>query len=287
MNCLPWPNNPAVGQMFEGRVWNGTVWVPASRSGAMRVNTVFFGASGTYMPSAGLVTAIVECCGGGGGGGTIGPYADAAFVYTGGGGGSGGYSRMTCPAALVLGGVIVTIGAGGTASAVALTQSGNGETTSFGALCQAAGGQGSNTTAAGPGAEPGVGDVVFPGSGGQFGQFLQVPTGFGPDWAYAGGGMGGTLFGGNSLVNVGVGQAMDGENGADHTGSGGQGGGVNQVLATAPAVGGNGGSGFCIVTEYIDTGAGGGGGGGGDECNPCWPNIPPNVCWPRGGWDDC
>ena len=63
------------------------------------------------------------------------------------------------------------------------------------------------------------------------------------------GGLGGAIFGGNGVLNAGLGQALPGLPGYPNTGAGGTGAAVNQVAATE-VLGGNGGSGFCIVTEY-------------------------------------
>ena len=99
-----------------------------------RIVLTAFRASGPYQPSPGLVTAVVECWGGGGGGGSV-TWLAATIGEGGGGGGSGGYSKKTLAAALVLGGVAVTV-AGQAAPGA------NGTVTSFGAFCVANGGSG-------------------------------------------------------------------------------------------------------------------------------------------------
>ena len=71
-----------------------------------------FTASGPYMPTPGLQGCVVECVGGGGGGG-VGQATGAGTIVGGGGGGSGCYSRGSFSAIMVMGGVMVTIGAGG------------------------------------------------------------------------------------------------------------------------------------------------------------------------------
>lgn len=133
MNCLgngPFPIDPQLGQTFRGWQWNGTQWVCVNANA--RIVTQVFTASGVYTPSTGMTSALVECIGGGGGGGNVGN-ANPSWILTAGGGGSGGYSKRTVSAALVRGGVVVTVGAGG---------AGNnpGQPTSFGALCVANGG---------------------------------------------------------------------------------------------------------------------------------------------------
>src|SRR5580704_13026830 len=141
MNVVPpFPVNPQFGQFWNSWVWNGSRWVCTSGSG-MRVVTQVFHASAPYSPSPGLVTAVVECVGGGGGGG---PCAESTVTIGGGGGaGSGGYSRVTLAAALVLGGVNVTIGAGGFGGNPLPDGIANaGQPTTFGAMCVANGGGG-------------------------------------------------------------------------------------------------------------------------------------------------
>ncbi|HHH0935236.1 TPA: hypothetical protein ACPZPX_003847, partial [Yersinia enterocolitica] len=91
-----------------------------------------FTSSGTYTPTAGTTSVIVEAQGAGGGGG----YARATstgYMSAGAGGGAGGYgkSRLTSG----FSGVVITIGSGG-------SQGVSGGDTSFGSLIVAAGGGG-------------------------------------------------------------------------------------------------------------------------------------------------
>jgi hypothetical protein len=233
-----------------------------------------FTTSGTYQPSPGLVTAVVECIGGGAPGWAV-SNPSATYILTGGGGGSGGYSRKACAGSLVLGGVVVTIGAGGLSS-----NEGNGAATSFGALCVANGGLGGTANDSttqwgegGPGASAGVGDVTFPGASG-FSGVVQVLAA--PMTLTVAGGMGGQLFGGSYAGAHTVGNTP-GSNGLPNTGAGGSGAISNQTLTGAPIIlGGNGGSGLCIVTEYCLATTGSGGSG-------C-VNVP--ACPPgQWGWD--
>jgi hypothetical protein len=269
-NFPPFPLNPVVGQRWLGWVWNGSQWVQTPASG-MQVLVQKFVASGPYMPSPGLVSVQVECWGGGGGGGDV-IWESVTLAQGGGGGGSGGYSRKTLPAALVAGGVVITIGAGGAAQTA-------GGVTSFGALCTANGGAGGAGTGAGSQggteAAPGIGDIAFAGSPGMNGPvetFASLTT------LSTSGGMGGALIGGNRIVAVGAGAAAPGAYGWPNQGGGGGGGAINQ-MATNPGVqlGGIGGSGLCIVTEY------------------CWADVVPGEdcgCAPggariAGGFDEC
>src|SRR5215475_9778188 len=87
-----------------------------------------FTTSGTYTPTPGMRSCIVECIGGGGGGG--GGYAPAANqTMNGGGGGGGGYSRKFLTATQVGMSQVVTVGAGGAPGYYYVVQGGNGGTT--------------------------------------------------------------------------------------------------------------------------------------------------------------
>src|SRR5580692_4703846 len=272
MNAPPFPANPSFGQYFGNWVWSGSRWV-CTNSG-IRVVTQTFLASAPYTPSPGLVSAVVECYGGGGGGGWAGPTPSAAWAIAGGGGGSGGYSRVTLAAALVRGGVNVTV-AGAVAGSAA------GQATSFGAMCVANGGlEGANNDfatgggAGGAGAAVGVGDVVYPGMTGSNGSFEETPST--STWFAIAGGIGGSIFGGATTVNVGPGIVTGSQNAIGNTGAGGGGGAVNQIVwASVPPgdlvnghiSGGQGAAGMCVVTEYcwadaMDDGCGCGPSGG-------------------------
>ena len=270
MNAPTFPPNPAVGQQWQGFAFNGATWVCAPATG-VQVLTKVFTASGPYMPSPGLVSVVVECYGGGGGGGDV-TWQAVQIALGAGGGGSGGYSRKTLPASLVAGGVHVTIGAGGAATLA-------GAATTFGALCVANGGGGGVGSGQGSegGAEaaPGVGDIAFAGSPGANGPIQSFATTTTVSFS---GGLGGAIFGGNRSIAVGAGAYAAGMAAWPNSGSGGGGAVINQ-MATNPGVqiGGAGGAGICIVTEY------------------CWADVVPNEdCTPSGaarvsygGFDDC
>lgn len=247
MNVPPFPLAPNVGDWFQNWVWNGARWVATPTTG-LRVLAQAFTQAGPYMPSPGLVSLVVECVGGGGAGGQV--SGDAASAAGGGGGGSGGYSRKTLPAALVRGGILVTIAAGGLGAEEA-----DGGTTSFGALCVAYGGVAGvgNASAGGlwgqpgSGAPAGVGDVALPGNPGFPGtSMMQSATDL--TTTVVSGGTGGAIIGGagSSWVML-PGNASDGVS-APGWGAGGGGGMQNQVAASRN--GGDGGAGLCIVTEY-------------------------------------
>jgi hypothetical protein len=278
MNAPPFPTNPAFGQYFGNWVWSGSRWVCTNANG-VRIVTQVFRASAPYTPSPGLITAVVECMGGGGSGGAADATQTAENIWTGGGGASGGYSRVTLASGLVLGGVNVIVGAGGDPTGA--INFGNGLNTSFGSFCMASGGGAGGASQAGSyggGAGPaGVGDIAFYGSGGMSGPMLDVPN---SEFVAAVGGIGGQIFGGNSTVNTGKGNALPGNGAYPNSGAGGQGACINQMAAAVSQFGGAGGSGFCIVTEYcwadtVDDGCG------------CAPTGMARVAGPQGysGWD--
>jgi hypothetical protein len=223
----------------------------------MNVITRPFSASGPYMPTAGLVSATIETWGGGAGGG--GAVANATFpTLGGGGGGSGGYSRATVAAALVRGGVVVTIGQGGPGVSAAASIGGAGGVTSFGAICVANGGQGGTTAGAvganqtsgygGAGAMPGIGDIAFAGNAGITGGYalpgeeVEVVGGLGGASPAAGGvAKAAATLGGTNVVAIGGAGLSPGAGG----------GGASSANTAATPAGGNGANGFCLVTEYV------------------------------------
>jgi hypothetical protein len=265
MNAPPFPSNPSFGQFFGNWVWSGSRWVCTNTNG-IRIVTQVFRASAPYTPSPGLVSAVVECVGGGGGSGPAVGFAN--YVVSGGGGGSGGYSRVTLASGLVLGGVNVTIGAGGgPTQSLPPEPASNGGTTSFGAFCVANGGGGgygnSGVNEFGNGgapAAPGIGDIAFPGSFGFNGETTFTVEGGPMVLMPAWGGRGATtLFGGGDQQEALPGTSVTGVGGSG-PGAGATGGIANQNNAVT-AQGGAGASGICIVTEYcwadaIDDGCG-------------------------------
>lgn len=265
MNAPPFPVNPPVGTVHGNWTWNGQMWVSSATTGIAVLTTVFT-ASGPYMPSPGLVSLKVRCIGGGGGSGSAGPVPSLQYLLGGGGGGSGGYSEKTLPAALVLGGVQITIGAGGTAGGAGASPGqiingtgGNGAATSFGALCVAnggSGGLGNNANQmngqngdAGAGGVVGVGDIAFPGGDGTPGTYSYMQA------AQTGGafgaGRGGSVFGTGVKAFIGwAGQWANGTPGHPNTGQGASGAFISEA-GGGPLEGANGAAGICIVDEYV------------------------------------
>jgi hypothetical protein len=284
MNAPPFPLNPTVGQWFGQWVWNGSRWVSGGSSGIrIMIQTFYAVGQSPYQPSPGLITAVVECIGaGGGGGGALGQVDDVAgssgWALGGGGGSAGTYARSAIPAALVLGGVVVTIGAGGTPGPVTQnTTGGRGGTTSFGALVSAVGGLGGGSNVwnpSGPGAiaggldpmlgiganpgiagESNIADIGTWGNAGTAGITAYFDEASGVTTAQVivfGGAGGGSVYGGTW---AGVPQLGGGRAGQDGTNGAGGGGGASP-FSNAPVLGGQGGSGMCFVTEYCWADAG-------------------------------
>lgn len=243
----PFPTNPSVGERYGNWVWNGVRWVCSTSQGVM-VNTLVFTASGPYQPSPGLVSVTVEAVGGGGAGGAVMGLV-AAQSGGAGGGGAGGYSRATLAAALVAGGVSVTIGAGGVPDTS--PTGAPGSQTSFGAFCIANGGGGGNPTnngewgGGGLGGTPGTGTFASPGQPGEHGALTSAAT----DGQSSGAGAA-SFFGGGAIGVAQGGAAVPGLAALANTGAGGSGACSSYFAMTAPVLGGAGGSGVCIVTEY-------------------------------------
>lgn len=108
-------------------------------TGGRLLNVQVFSASGTYTPTPGTRSVIVEMVGGGGGSGGV-PATGAGQGALSGTGASGSYAKGRFTTGFS--GVAVTVGAGG-AAGVANGNGGNGGTSSFGALMSAPGGGGS------------------------------------------------------------------------------------------------------------------------------------------------
>jgi hypothetical protein len=233
------------GQFVTGVNASGalTFATPAAAAPQLTLSIVKFNSSGTYTRPAGLQYAIVECIGGGGAGGTVSPGQTGGA----GGGGSGGYSRTVLSAAQIGASQTVSIGAG------SITGAANAGATSFGTLCIANGGtdgDGINLGQGalgqgGPGGAVGTGTVALPGAAGQMGTMIN-------NVLVQIGGIGGVIVGG-SVRQTQAGnqnQGIAGTSALPNTGAGGCGAAGINVPAGGDTPGGNGGSGYCVVTEF-------------------------------------
>lgn len=201
-------------------------WTPFP-GGLLNVRTIT--STGTYTPTQGTTSVIVEVIGAGGGSGSTVATGGSTVAVSGGGGG-GGYaiSRLTTG----FSGVVVTIGAGGTGGTIGADNAGAGGTSSFGALLQADGGIG------GQGNRP------------------AAPT---SSSTIVGGGLSGAAFAGNIMNSPGSPGGAGLQNGLDIQGgqpglsgrgsrSGGE--GLQRGLSQAAAAGLAGVGGRVIIWEY-------------------------------------
>jgi hypothetical protein len=223
-------------------------WVSAASAPTPRQVVQTFSANGTYTPTVGMVTAVVECVGAGGAAGGV--VGGASVVTGGGGGGAGALSVKLVTAADIGASKAVTIGAGGVGASGA--NGGNGGDTSVGTLCVAKGGTGgaAGTAASqgngGAGGDPatGTGDQKVYGSPGQRATYT---SGTGSVGSGAPGGVG--PYGGAAQQNAATtGSAAGGAVGLG-PGSGGSGAVANFVAANQ--TGGNGAPGFVKITELV------------------------------------
>ena len=188
----------------------------------------------TWTKPAGLKYIVVEVQAAGGGGGG----SQSGTGQTAGGGGGGGYSRKLVAVASLGATETVTIGVGG-AGGSGNANGSTGETSSFGSHASATGGGGgvhggSNGTGGGGGIGS-LGDLNTTGDGGSAGDYRSADDG-------TGGTGGSSYFGGGS---TGV------YNGSGNAGGVYGGGGAGAADTTSSTrVGGVGGAGIVIVTEY-------------------------------------
>lgn len=208
------------------------------------INVQRITATGTYTPTPGTNSIVVELLGGGGAGGGT-PATGAGQIAVGGGGNAGAYclSRITS----AFSGVTVTIGAAGVGSSGAA--GGNGGNSSFGALMTANGGAG-GAIGAGAIATPTIslasstaatasgGNLVNAnGSFGDYGESISAALNIGGKGASSQYGSGG-YPGVNSAVPT----------AASGFGAGGAGSALN--ASQAAQAGSNGAAGVCIIYEY-------------------------------------
>lgn len=218
-------------------------WVqqPGNSVNTSTVKVQTFTASGTYTPTAGMKTAIIECVGSGAGGGGV---ALSSTAGAGGGGGGGSYSRAYVTAAQVGASQTVTVGAAGGGGAAGANNGTDGADVSVGTLCVGKGGthgQGAAANTGGAGGAGGVagtGDVTLPGQEG--GPGITSTSGTGSCGGDAGAG-----FGAGAQCKIPFGAGANGSN----YGAGGSGGGSNS--SSAAAAGGNGAKGIVVITEYL------------------------------------
>lgn len=207
------------------------------------LNIQVFTSNGTYVPTPGTKSVLVEVVGGGGGGG--GAIATSGTTYSNGtGGGAGGYARSYLTSGFS--GVAVTVGVGGTG--VTGAAGNNGGTTSFGSLLSATGGAGGNAGAASTGTAFTAGALGGIGSGGN------EVNAQGTDGDHAQGQSTGNFIagaGGASYFGAGGSRLVPTTSaGRDASSPGSAGSGAASVSSGAAQRGGNGASGIALIFEY-------------------------------------
>jgi hypothetical protein len=226
-------------------------WLISGPPAGVAIGVQTFTAGGTYTASPGVRSQVVELWGGGGGGTGAVTGSTGVNVAVGPGGGAGAYARRRYAIAGGATGTVV-IGAGGTAGANTGAIAGAGGASTFTdgtTLLTAPGGTAGPASAAAAstplitlGAAPSAvatnGNVN--GRGDEGGYSLRISS----IQSVSGRGGATSLGGaGQEIVTTGAGNSA-----AANSGSGGGGG---QSLTTAsPQVGGAGGTGFCVITEY-------------------------------------
>ena len=201
-----------------------------------------FTASGTYTPTPGTASVVVEAVGGGGGGGST-YNTGAGQGACGGGGSSGAYGKGRFTAGFS--GVTLTIGAAGAGGSPNASNATIGGTTSFGALMSCPGGNpGMHCTATTAVTLIGFGYCAQP-SGSNLAQTSNHGT---LGWVANNGGMSGA--GGSSPFGQGGYPVGFNSGGFSATGYGAGGSGAAVGGSTAGLGGGNGSPGVLVVSEY-------------------------------------
>lgn len=137
------PSCSAAGNALQWTSGTGFSCAAAATSGRL-INVQVFTASGTYTPTSGTNSIVVELQSAGGGTGGVAATA-AGTIAASTGSGSGAYAKVRFTSGFS--GATVTIGAAGAAGASGSGAGGNGSTSSFGVLISCPGGNG---TGAGP-----------------------------------------------------------------------------------------------------------------------------------------
>lgn len=204
-----------------------------------------FPASGTYTPTPGMVSCIIEDQGGGGGGAGI-TTPSAGNISLGSPGAPGAYAIGRFLAASIGASQVVTVGAAGTVGAGAA--GGTGGTSSVGALISAAGGGGGGllNNQVSP-INNGNGVVTAAPTGGNIYSTRGVTNGISSSTStnFGVGGFGGA----SKFGNGGSGGVLNG-NGGSAFNYGAGGGGTCGASGSATLTGGAGGGGVVIIWEY-------------------------------------
>lgn len=203
-----------------------------------------FTGNGTYTPTPGTASVVVEVIGGGGGGGGC-AAPSASQGAAGGGGSSGSYARARFTSGFV--GAAITVGAGGAATSSGSPRGNPGDASSFGALVTAPGGRGGYTGIAFvPNAVVGGSEPAAAATGGNLLNTAGNPGGPGivlSATAVLGGNGGSSPFGG-------AGSAGGNQPGGAGTAPGAGGGGASSIASAGARLGGAGSNGLVTIYEY-------------------------------------
>lgn len=222
-------------------------------AGSTTIVTQTFAANGTYTPTTGMVSCIVEIVGGGGGAGGC---ADSANAGTGSSGSGGGYCRKSYSAAEIGATAAVVIGAVANGGAAGNNNGTAGNNSTFtpagaGAILTASGGgagkggsnSATNSFTASPADAAGTGtngDMNISGQKGSNGQAFTTTVLCGLSGA--------SHLGSSVVTSAAGGGPYNGTNGGTY-GVGGSAG--FSVSSSGNASGGTGSAGFCIITELV------------------------------------
>lgn len=227
-------------------VYDGTQFQLGQIPAGTLINTQIFTATGTYTPTAGTKSVVVELQGGGGAGGGS-AATGVGQISIGAGGGAGGYAKSRLTSGFS--GVTVTIGAAG-ANAVG-ANGGAGGASTFGGLMTANGGAGGFVD--GPSAPPFLNHGYAAGGSASGGNMLNIsgqPGSIGHVLAavvgtFAGGSGAMSYFGSGSAGSV------SGSPIAIPVSGYGSGGAGSSLLPSSVAQAGSSGApGVCVIYEY-------------------------------------
>lgn len=218
------------------------------------IQTITATGAGTYTPTAGTNSIVIELVGGGGGGAGV-PQPTGTNGAAGRGGGAGAYLRKRLTSDFS--GAAYVVGAKGAGGAAGNNAGSAGSDTTFtatgggGTVYTAAGGGGGTSDAGGPvprlanatsGAAATNGDINITGGGSQRGILVSTSTGFG-----SAGGV--SHYAGHTIANV-VAAVNTSSAGSNASGKGGGGNGAIAVGTGAAVAGGDGSDGMIIIWEY-------------------------------------
>jgi hypothetical protein len=236
---------PATTAITNALITDERGFVPVGMTtGGALLNVQVFRGNGTYNPTPGTTSVIVEIIGAGGsGGGSASPASGQGAAASGGGAGSFGRARFTSGFA----GVEVTVGSGGASTSAGAVSGNAGGASSFGALLSAPGGAPgfAGTSVAGPRITQNSGGVAFPtGANLLAGYGVSGGVGLVMSSSSVAGGTGGIpVYGGGS-------QGSFNGNGGTVLNPGGGGGGGSSIAGNPAHSGGGGGDGLVTIYEY-------------------------------------